>query len=127
MPLDKRKVEHIQSILTRSWGGRQKTVVFVYQNGSSYSYQAVDVLWRPRERTDWQIPNKAGTEPQRDYDTVLQAPLGISFTGVTMIADTATATASAVQAARKYQLIEAVPIGMPSGGTRTHAYLRHML
>ncbi|GCE28800.1 hypothetical protein KDA_42840 [Dictyobacter alpinus] len=127
MPLDSRKIEHIQSILTRSWGGRKQTVVFVYQNGSGYSYQAIEVLWRPRERVDWQIQNKAGAEPQRDYDTLLQAPLGTSFNGVVLIADTTTASASAVQAARKYQVIEAIPIGMPVGGTRIHAYLRHLV
>ncbi|GCE21604.1 hypothetical protein [Dictyobacter kobayashii] len=127
MPLDNRKVAHIQSLQARALAGRQKTVVFVYQSGGSYSYQAINVIFRPQASIERQIPARDGQPPRPVYDTLMLAPLSTSFVGLVMIADTATATAAAVQGARKYQLIEAVPTGIVPGGTRSYAYLRRLL
>ncbi|GHO85785.1 hypothetical protein KSZ_37910 [Dictyobacter formicarum] len=126
MPLDSRKQAHIQNLQARTLTGRQKTVVFVYQSGGSYSYQAINVIFRPQASIERQIPDRDGQLPRPVYDTLMLAPPGTSFTGLVMIADTATASAAAVQGAKKYQLIEAIPTGIAPGGSRVYAYLRRL-
>jgi len=54
------------------------------------------------------------------------APPGTSFTGVVYIADTTTATSSAVAAAPKYEIIEALPVGIIPGGSHIRALLRRL-
>lgn len=124
MPLDARKSLHLQNLLARAFQGRQKTVVFVYQNGLSYQFTPVNVIFRPQDVFDPQIADRDGITPRRRYDTLLIAPLATSFQGVVFIADTA--TAAAVQAAQKYQVVEALPIGMVPNGTHQRAYLRRL-
>ena len=55
---------------------------------------------------------------------LLVAPITTNFTGVVMIADTATATAAGVAAALKYEIIEAKPAGIVPGGTHYIVKLR---
>lgn len=127
MPLDSSlKIAHIQAAVLRAFQGRQKTVVFVYQNagGSSYTYTAVSVIFRPQDVIEPEIPNVAGAPPRPQYDMLLVAPITTNFTGVVMVADTSTATASAVAATQKYEIIEVVPMGIVPGGTHLVARLR---
>lgn len=127
MPLDSRKAVHIQDTLTRSFAGRQKTVVFVTQSGSSYSYTPVNVIFRPQDVIDLELLDKNALPQRQRCDALIVAPISTSFVGVVCVADTSIATASAVQNARKYQVIGAVPIGILPIGTRIHAYLRHLV
>ncbi len=47
MPLDNtRKVQHIQTVVNRSFQGRQRTVVFVTLAVGVYSYTTVQVIMR---------------------------------------------------------------------------------
>ncbi len=127
MPLDsQRKINHIQALTLRSFQGRQKTVVFVSQTGGSYSYTAVSVILRPVDVIDPQIPTITGGVPRQQFDTLLIAPIGTSFVGVLYVADTPTATASAVAAAQKYEIIESVPVGIVPGGTHIRCLLRRL-
>ncbi|GCE07363.1 hypothetical protein [Dictyobacter aurantiacus] len=127
MPLDKRKQAHIQALQARAQSGRQKTVVFVYQSGGSYSYQLVNVIFRPQASIERQIPARDGQVPRLVYDTLLLAPLNTSFVGLVMVADTTVSSAAGVQVARKYQVVEAIPMGIVPGGTRVYAYLRRIM
>jgi flavoprotein len=126
MPLDAHKIAHIQSVIPKTYAGRQKTVVFVYQNsgGTGYTYTTVSVIFRPQSVIEPEIPNLAGTPPKPQYDMLLIAPIATNFTGVVMIADTSTATANAVAAAQKYEIIEVMPQGIVPGGTHLVAQLR---
>ena len=126
MPLDSHKASHIQNVLARAFSGRQKTVVFVTQNGSGYSYTAVNVIFRPQDVVDLELPGKDALPQRPRCDALIVADISTSFVGVVCVADTPIATASAVQNARKYQVIGAVPIGILPGGTSIHAYLRHL-
>lgn len=126
MPLDSRKISHIQTVLPRTWQGRQKTVVFVYDSANAFSYVAQTVIWRPQDIIDPQIPNMSGSPPGAPADVRMIAALTISFTGVVYIADTATATSAAVAAAQKYEIIEAVPTGIIPGGTHYSVALRRL-
>jgi hypothetical protein len=126
MPLDSRKATHIQDALASSCAGRQKTVVFVTQIGSGYSYTAVDVIFRPQDVIDLELLDQNAQPPRPRCDALIVAAISTSFVGVVCVADTPNANASAVQNARKYQVIEAVQVGMIPGGTRIHAYLRHL-
>jgi hypothetical protein len=127
MPLDSTlKINHIQSMVLKSFTGRQKTVVLVYQNsgGGGYTYTAVSVIFRPQDVIEPEIPNMAGEPPQQQYDMLMIAPIGTNFTGVVMVADTTTATAGAVAAAQKYEIIEVTAQGIVPGGTHYRVYLR---
>jgi len=126
MPLDARKTQHLQSIILKTFTGRTKQVVFVYQSGSSYTYSATSVIFRPQKVIDPQIPDAGGAQPKLENDMIMVAPLGTSFSGLVFVADTATGTAAAVQAAAKYEVIEALPVGMVPGGTHIRALLRRM-
>ncbi|MBE3561060.1 MAG: hypothetical protein IMW89_17835 [Ktedonobacteraceae bacterium] len=124
MPLDARKIAHILSVVPRTFAGRQKNVVFVYQDGSSYSYQVVSCIFRPQHVVDRTILSLAGTQPRQQAEMLLIAPAGTSFNGLAFVADTATATVAAVAAAPKYQVIEAVSSGLIPAGTHIIAHLR---
>jgi len=127
MPLDSSlKIAHIQAVTLRAFQGRQKTVVFVYQNtgGAGYSYATVAVILRPQSVIEPEIPNVAGAPPRPQFDMLMVAPLGTNFAGVVMVADTSSATANAVAAAQKYEIIEVVPQGIVPGGTHLVAQLR---
>jgi len=126
MPLNSSKVAHIQAVTPKTFASRQKTVVFVTLASGSYSYTAVSVIMRPQQVVDPQILSASGGKPVLSFDQVLIAPLGTSFTGVVFIADTATATSGAVQSAQKYEVIEALPVGIVPGGTHIRALLRRM-
>lgn len=126
MPLDSRKTAHIQNVVPKTWAGRTKTVVFVYNSAGSYSYVAQTVIFRPQEVIDPQIPALGGGPPGVPADMVMIAALSISFTGVVFVADTGTATSAAVAAAQKYEIIQAVPTGIVPGGTHYRVDLRRM-
>jgi hypothetical protein len=124
--LDARKTSHIKSTINKTFSGREKTVVFVYQSGGSYTYSPISVIFRPQKVIDPQIPAMSGSPPRLESDMIMIAPLGTSFTGLVFVADTTTATAAAVQSAPKYELIEALPVGIIPGGTHIRALLRRM-
>jgi hypothetical protein len=126
MPLDAMKLSHIQTVMQKSFASRQKTVVFVTLAGGTYSYTAVSVIFRPQQVIDPQVLMASGGRPVPQFDMLLIAPLGTSFTGVVYIADTTTASASAVAAAQKYEVIEVLPVGMVPGGSHVRALLRRL-
>lgn len=126
MTLDARKSAHIQSTIAKTFSGRQKIVTFVYQSSGSYTYSATSVIFRPQKIIDPQIPDMGGAQPKLESDMIMIAPLGTSFTGLVFVADTPTATSTAVQAAAKYEVIEALPVGIIPGGTHIRALLRRL-
>ncbi len=126
MPLDARKTQHILNVVPKTFAGRQRTVVFVTLASGVYSYTAVQVIMRPEEIIDPQVYDASGQAPQRNADMLLIAPLGTSFTGVVYVADTTIATSSAVAAAPKYEVIEALPVGIVPGGSHIRALLRRL-
>src|SRR5450755_234118 len=127
MPLDStRKVQHIQAVTNRTFQGRQGTVVFVILASGIYSYTTVQVIMRPEQILDPQIEDASGHAPATNADMLMVAPQGTSFTGVVYVADTTTATAGAVAAALKYEVIEALPVGIVPGGSHIRALLRRL-
>jgi hypothetical protein len=127
MPLDStRKVQHIQAVVNRSFQGRQRTVVFVTLAAGVYSYTTTQVIMRPEQILDPQIEDASGHAPVSNADMLMIAPLGTSFTGVVYVADTTTATAGAVATALKYEVIEALPVGIVPGGSHIRALLRRL-
>lgn len=126
MPLDANKIAHIQAVLPKTWAGRQKTVVLVSQSGGSYSYSTLLCIFRPLEVIDPEVPDTVGGAPKPLADAVLIAPLSTNFVGVVFVADTPTATAGAVAAAQKYEIIEVTPRGIVPGGTHYEVDLRRL-
>jgi hypothetical protein len=126
MPLSAAKLTHIQTVIAKTWTSRQKTVVFVTLSSGTYSYTAVSVIFRPQQLIDPQILSTGGGKPVPQFDMMMIAPIGTNFTGVVYIADTSTATSGAVAAAAKYEIIEALPVGMTPGGDHFRALLRRL-
>jgi hypothetical protein len=124
MPLDANKIAHIQTVIQKIFAARQKTVVFVYQVGGTYTYTAVSVIFRPQMIIEPEIPDASGAPPKPQFDLLVVAPITTNFSGVVLIADTATASAGAVAAAAKYAVVEALPSGIVPGGTHIVAKLR---
>lgn len=128
MPLDTpQKIAHLQAVVNRSYTGRTKTVVFVAIASGNYTYTAVSgVIFRPQEVIDPTIPDLSGATNGKRTDMLMIAPLGTNFTGVVYIADTSTATAGGVAAAKKYEPIEINPAGIIPGGTHLEVPLRRL-
>ena len=126
MPLDARKVQHVVQVVTRSFASRQRTVVVVYLASGSYSYVTLQSIMRSIEAVDPQVLAANGQAFPHSADTMLIAPLGTSFTGAVLVADTTSATASAVAAAPKYEIVEVLPMGIVPGGSRVRVSLRRM-
>ncbi len=126
MPLNPRKILHIAQIVAQTYTGRQRTVVAVYLSSGSYSYSAIQVIMRPEQVLDPQIDDASGHAPIANVDMQMIAPLGTNFTGAVYIADTPTATALAVASAPKYEIIEALPVGIVPGGTHMRVLLRRL-
>lgn len=127
MPLDNsRKLQHVKDVTNRSFQGRQRTVVFVTLGAGVYSYTTMQVIMRPEQIIDPQIEDASGHAPSTNADMLLIAPLGTNFSGVVYVADTPTATAIAVAAAPKYEVIEALPVGVVPGGSHIRALLRRL-
>ena len=126
MPLDARKIQHVLQVISRSFNGRQSTVVIVYLLSGSYSYSAVQVIMRPEQIVDPQVLNASGRAVPHDADTLMIAPLGTNFTGAVYVADTTTATSAAVALVPKYEIVEALPIGIIPGGTHLRVALRRL-
>ncbi|MBA2681372.1 MAG: hypothetical protein H0U76_23600 [Ktedonobacteraceae bacterium] len=126
MPLDSNKIAHIQSVILKSFAGRQKTVVFVYQIAGVYTYAPVQAIFRPQTILNPEIPDQSGGAPRLTFDLLMITPIGTSFSGVVFVADTATASASAIAAAPKYAVVEALPVGITPGGTHIAAKMRRL-
>ena len=124
MPLDSNKIAHIQSVILKSFMGRQKTVVFVYQIAGVYTYATEQVIFRPQTIIDPEIPDSSGSAPRPAFDLLMIAPINTRFSGVVFVADTVTASASAIAVAPKYAVVEALPIGLVPGGTHIAAKMR---
>lgn len=126
MPIDSPlKTQHVLTVLERTFAGRQKTVVLVAQAaGGTFTYMAIQVVMRPQQVPDPEIPSVRGTPPQAQFDTLLVAPLTVNFIGALYVADTTTASAIAVAAAQKYEIIEVLPVGIVSGGSHYSVKLR---
>ena len=126
MPLDPRKIQHIQNVTNASFASRQRAVVLVTLLGSLYSYVTLLAIMRPLQILNPQIVDSSAEVPLRAPDMLMQAPLGTSFVGVVYIADTPTPNALAVAAAAKYEILEALPVGLAPGGSHLHVLLRRL-
>lgn len=126
MPLDARKIQHIAQVIALTFTGRQRTVVVVYFANGSYSYSTLQAIMRPEQIRDPQIDDASGHAPLLNADMLMIAPLATNFTGAVYIADTPTATAAAVAAAPKYEIVEALPVGVVPGGTHFRVLLRRL-
>lgn len=126
MPLDARKIQHILNVTSASFANRQRTVVLVTLSGGVYSYSTLLAIMRPLQALNPQVIDLSAEPPLRAPDMLMQAPSGTSLTGVVYIADTPDPTAPAVAAAAKYEILEALPVGLAPGGSHLHVLLRRL-
>ena len=127
MPLDnQQKINHIQTVVTRTFAGRQKTVTVVYLIAGVYSFSLITVIFRHEEIIDPTVANAGGGQPISNADTQIIAPLSTNFTGAVFIADTANNTAGGVAAAQKYEIIEVLPVGIVPGGSHLRVVCRRL-
>ncbi len=128
MPLDNQnKINHVLDVIARTFAGRQKTVVLVYQAvGGVYSYVTVQAIFRLQTIINPQIPDQVGAPPRQQFDLLMVVPIGTNLVGVVYVADTTIATASGVAAASKYEIVEALPVGILPNATHIVAKLRRL-
>lgn len=126
MPLDPRKIQHIQNVTNLSFANRQRTVVLVTLTSGTYSYSTLLAIMRPLQMLNPQTIDTSVDPPLRAPDMLMQVSLGTNFAGVIYIADTQTPTAVAVAAAPKYEILEALPVGLAPGGSHIRVLLRRL-
>jgi hypothetical protein len=126
MPLDPRKIQHIQNITNASFSNRQRTVVLVTLSSGLYSYSTLLAIMRPLQILNPQVFDVSSSDALRNPDMLMLVPLGTNFTGVVYIADTPTATALAVSLAAKYEILEALPVGLAPSGSHVRVLLKRL-
>ncbi len=126
MPLDTRKAQHLLQAVTRSFAGRQRTVVVVALVSGSYTYTAIQAIMRSVHVVDPQVYDPAGQPAPRGADMLMIAPLATNFTGAVYVADTTIASLSGVTSAPKYEIVEIDPAGILPGGTHLRVSLRRL-
>lgn len=126
MPLDPRKIQHIQNVTNLSFANRQRTVVLVMLTGNTYSYATLVAILRPLQALNPQVIDNSTGDPLRAPDMLMQAPLGTSFAGVVYIADTPTPNATTIAAAAKYEIVEVLTVGLAPGGSHLRVLLRRL-
>ncbi len=124
MPLDTRKAQHLIQVLTRSFAGRQRTLVIVSLASGSYSYTTVQAIMRPLHNVNPQIYDENGQAAPQRADTLLIAPLTTNLVGAVYIADTP--NIGSIATAPKYEIIEALPGGILPTGTHLRVQLRRL-
>ena len=126
MPLDARKTLHVLKTVALTFASRQRTVVLVSLVSNSYVYSTLEVIMRPIRTIDPQVHDIGGQADPLIADTLMLAPLGTSFSGVVYVADTPTATSTAIASANKYEIVEVLPVGLVPGGTHLRVSLRRL-
>lgn len=126
MPLDPRKIQHIQTVTEASFANRQRVVVLVTLTGSIYSYVTLLAIMRPMQSLNPQIVDTSADVPLRVPDMLMQAPPGTNFSNVVYVADTPTPSTAAVAAAAKYEIVEALTVGLAPGGSHMRVLLRRL-
>ncbi len=126
MPLDPRKIQHIQTVTAASFANRQRVVVLVTLSGGLYSYTTLLAIMRPLQTLNPRIIDTSADPPLHAPDMLMQAPAGTSFTGVVYVADTPTPGLAAVAAAAKYEIVEALAVGLAPGGSHIRVLLRRL-
>lgn len=126
MPLDPRKILHIQNVTSTTFANRQRTVVLVVLNSGVYSYSTLLAIMRPLQILNPQVVDASSDPPLRAPDMLMQAPAGTNFANVVYIADTPTATTSAIAAAAKYEILQALPVGIAPGGSHLRVLLHRL-
>ena len=118
MPLDSRKVAHIEANRARIREGRTETVVLVSGTGP-VTYQAItDCLWQDFGQVPAGVANRAGAVTRKPWDALLVLPGNTSFPArLTLIARTSTASAAAVRQAERYRVLDRIRIGLGVGAT----------
>lgn len=99
--LDPRKAARLLANRDRVRAGRTQTVTLVYNRPEGAAYVAADVIWQYEHypEPDMQVPQDAPIHVRAEL------PITIDATTISYIADTPTATAAGVAAARTYEII----------------------
>jgi hypothetical protein len=127
MPLDSQnKINHIFSVIARSYTGRTQVVTFVSLVSGTWTYTTQTVIFRRQDVYDLEQPDITGTTPTLKADALMIVPISVDMTGVVYVAYTDTATADSVETAEKYGCIEIVPTGIVPGGTHWIVNLRRL-
>jgi hypothetical protein len=126
MPLDPRKIQHIQDVTNASFANRQRTIVLVTLSGGVYSYVTLLAIMRPLQMLNPQVIDTSADVPLHAPDMLMQAPVGTNVAGVVYVADTPTPNAIAVAAAAKYEILEALLVGLAPGGSHLRVLLRRL-
>ncbi len=126
MPLDPRKILHIQNVTNVSFVNRQRTVVLVTLSGGVYSYSTLLAIMRPLQVLNPQVRDASTDDALHNPDMLMQAPVSTNLNGVIYIADTPTPTASTVAAAAKYEILEALPVGLAPSGSHIRVLLKRL-
>jgi len=118
---------HILRRRAESRVGRTRSVVFVSVSLAGLrSYTAVDVVFRPVASRDPMVVAAPSLHEPAGWDVLMECSIDANLATVAYVADTATPTAEAVQAATAYEIVERHTTGIVPGGDRWIAKLRNL-
>ena len=119
MPLDTRKVAHIQSNRDKIRLGRTETLVLVSAAGGVITYQAVaGCVLNEVGAVPAGIANRVGEITRASYDALGEFPSNAIFpTSLRLIARTPTPTSAAVATADKFTVLDRRRLGLGTTGS----------
>ena len=119
MPLDSRKVAHIEANRSKIAAGRSETVTLVTAGGGLTGYQAVaGCVWYDAGSVPAGVSSRAGEITRAPWDALLVAPGSLAIpTGLRLVARTATATSASVAAAPRYAVLDMLRAGLGTTGS----------
>jgi hypothetical protein len=119
MPLDSRKVAHIEANRVKIRAQRTETVVLVSTVAGVVTYTAqANCIFYQAGAVPAGISNRVGEITRTPYDGLLELPDGSAWpSGTYSVARTATASQAGVMAAtERYQVLDRRPIGLGTVG-----------
>lgn len=113
MPLDARKVAHIEANRAKIRAAREEYVTLVTHAGGATGYQAVPCVWQDAGKVVAGIMDRVGFITRQPYDALVEFQEAQAWSSsLVMIARTPTATSAGVAAADKYTVLDRIKIGL---------------
>lgn len=113
MPLNARKITHIETNRARIRAGREEYVTLVTHSSGVTGYQAVPCVWHEAGKVPAGVADRLGRLVGKPWDALAEFPETQTWSSaLVLIARTPTATSAGVSAAEKYVVLDRIKIGL---------------
>lgn len=126
MPLDPRKIAHIEANRAKIRRGREEYVTLVTHAGGLTGYQAAPCVWYDAGKVPAGVADRLGRVLGKPWDALAEFPEEQAWSAdLVVIARTPAATSAGVSAADKYVVLDRVKagLGVDASGSQGNRWL----